>query len=181
MLGLRGIRLPVFSNNYECSQTNSSALKNNCSAVGCWVCEALDYALKKYNCSRFVFSGRMSVLRGLRLRVFSNKYECSQKTCSTLVMTRVLKRNCNRFAIPASPEFSLTCAELMLADLTMLIHAELNDIPSSDIIEHKLHGKSLMFHVPLSNVASITKGKVSNRHAAATDDLSNIDSKSELK
>ena len=32
------------------------------------------------------------------------------------------------------------CAELMLAELTVLMRAELNDIPGSDIIEHKFHG-----------------------------------------
>ena len=73
------------------------------------------------------------------------------------------------------------CAELMLAELTVLMCAELNDLPGSDIIEHRLHAKSLIFHVPFSNLASMTKGKVSKRHAAATDDLSNIDPKSELK
>ena len=69
----------------------------------------------------------------------------------------------------------------MLAMLTVLMRAELNDIPGCDIIEHELHSKWLIFHVPFSNLASITKGKVSKRHAAATDDLSNIDPKSELK
>ena len=73
------------------------------------------------------------------------------------------------------------CAELMLAELTVLMRAELNDLPGSDIIEHKIYSKSLIFHIPFSNLAQITKGKVSNRHAAATDDLSKIDPKSELK
>ena len=73
------------------------------------------------------------------------------------------------------------CAELMLAELTVLMRAELNDISGSNIIEHKLHGKSLIFHVPFSDLASITKGKVSKRHAAATDDLSKIDPKPETR
>ena len=63
------------------------------------------------------------------------------------------------------------CGELVLAELTVLMRAELYDIPGSDIIEHKFHGKSLIFHVPFSNLASITKGKVSKRHAAARDEL----------
>ena len=68
----------------------------------------------------------------------------------------------------------------MLGELTVLLRAELNDIPDSDIIEHKLHGKSLIFYAPFSNLASIAKGKVSKRHAAATDDLSKIDPKLEF-
>ena len=88
--------------------------------------------------------------------------------------------DCNRFASPASPEFSIMCAELMLAELTTLMRAELNDVPGSDIIEHKLYAKSLISHVPVLDLASMTKGKVSKRHAAATDDLSNIDPKMDL-
>ena len=41
----------------------------------------------------------------------------------------------NRFANAASPGVLLMCAELMLAELTVLMLAELNDFPDSDIID----------------------------------------------
>ena len=61
--------------------------------------------------------------------------------------------DCNRFASPASPGVWLMCAELMLAELTMLLLAGLNSFPGSDIIEHKLYGKSPIFHIPFSKLA----------------------------
>ena len=78
---------------------------------------------------------------------------------------------CNRFASPASPEFSIMCAEMMLAELTVLMRAELNDIPGSDIIEYKLYGKSPIFQMPFSKLAWFTKGKVSNRFRRSLDSL----------
>ena len=59
----------------------------------------------------------------------------------------------NCFASPASSGVWLVCAELMLAALTVLMPAKLNDLPGSDIIECKPYGKSQIFHVPLSNLA----------------------------
>ena len=64
---------------------------------------------------------------------------------------------------PASPDVWLMCAELMLAELTMLLLAGLNSFSGSDIIEYKLDGKSPIFHIPFSKLASIANGKVSNR------------------
>ena len=52
----------------------------------------------------------------------------------------------------------------MLAELAMLMLAELNDFPDSDIIE-----------------CTPSKGNLSNHHADATDDSSKIDPKTELK
>ena len=45
------------------------------------------------------------------------------------------------------------CAELMLAELTMLLLAGLNSFSGSDIIEYKLYGKSPIFHIPFSKLA----------------------------
>ena len=68
--------------------------------------------------------------------------------------------NSNRFASPASPGGQRTCAELKLAELTVLMLAELNyfpgsDIiaerndlrPDSDIIEHRPYINALIFHM----------------------------------
>ena len=79
--------------------------------------------------------------------------------------------NCNRFASPASPGVWLTCAELMLAELTMLLLAGLNSFSGSDIIEYKFYGKLPIFHIPVSKLAQITKGKVSNRFGRSLDSL----------
>ena len=54
------------------------------------------------------------------------------KLCSTYVQIGQ-KSNHNRSK-------SIMCAELMLSELTVLMRAELNDIPGSDIIEHKFRG-----------------------------------------
>ena len=45
------------------------------------------------------------------------------------------------------------CAELMLAELTMLLLAGLDSFPGSDILEYKLYGKSQIFHIPFSKLA----------------------------
>ena len=63
------------------------------------------------------------------------------------------------------------CAELMLAELTMLLLAGLNSFPSSDIIEYKLYGKSPILQMPFSKLAWFTKGKVSNRFRRSLDSL----------
>ena len=55
------------------------------------------------------------------------------------------------------------CSELMLAELTMLLLAGLTSFPGSDIIEYNRYGKLRIFHMPFSNLAWITKGKVINR------------------
>ena len=73
----------------------------------------------------------------------------------------ILKSFCNIY----------TPAELMLAELIVLMYAELYDRLGSDIIEHKLYCKSVIFDMALPNLAWITKGKANKRHAAATDDL----------
>ena len=56
------------------------------------------------------------------------------------------------------------CAELMLAELTVLMLAELNDFPDSDIIE-----------------CTPSKGNLSKHHADARDAFSKIDSNTKLK
>ena len=65
----------------------------------------------------------------------------------------------NRFASPASPGGQRTCAELKLAELTVLMLAELNyfpgydiiaernDLPDSDIIEYRPDINALIFHM----------------------------------
>ena len=45
------------------------------------------------------------------------------------------------------------CAELMLAELTMLLLVGLNSFPGSDIIEYKFYGKSQIFHIAFSKLA----------------------------
>ena len=67
--------------------------------------------------------------------------------------------NSNRFASPASPGGRLTCAELKLAELILLMCAELNafpgsdiiaernDLPDSDIIEYRPYINALIFHM----------------------------------
>ena len=83
----------------------------------------------------------------------------------------IQKSYCNRFASPASPGVWLMCAELMLAELTMLLLAGLTSFPGSDIIEYKLYGKSPIFQMPFSKLAWFTKGKVSNRFRRSLDSL----------
>ncbi len=60
--------------------------------------------------------------------------------------------NSNRFASPASPDVWLMRAELMFAELTVLVLAELNDFPVSDIIEYMPYCKSPLLHVLFSNL-----------------------------
>ena len=101
---------------------------------------------------------------------------------------------CNRFASPASPGGRRTCAELKLAELIVLMCAELNDfpgsdiiaerndLPDSDIIEYRPYNNALIFGMIFSNLEWITKGKVSERRADSTGTLcSKTDPKSELK
>ena len=44
------------------------------------------------------------------------------------------------------------CAELMLAELTMLLLAGLNSFPGPDIIQYKFYGKSQIFHIPFFEI-----------------------------
>ena len=100
--------------------------------------------------------------------------------------------NSNRFASPASPGGRRTCAELKLAELIVLMCAELNDfpgsdiiaerndLPDSDIIECRPYINALIFHMIFSNLEWIAKGKVSERRADAIGDLLKTDPKSKL-
>ena len=63
------------------------------------------------------------------------------------------------------------CAELMLAELTMLLLAGLSGFPVPDIIEYKLYGKSPIFHMTFSKLTWFTKGKVSNRFRRSVNSL----------
>jgi len=103
------------------------------------------------------------------------------------------EENSNRFASPASQGGRRTCAELKLAELSVLMCAELNDfpasdiiaerndLPDSDIIEYMPYNNAQIFHMSFPNLEWITKGKVSERRVDSTGDLSKTDPKSELK
>ena len=51
------------------------------------------------------------------------------------------------------------CSELMLAELTMFLLAELTSFPGSDIIEYKLYGKSPIFQMPFPKWHGSPKAK----------------------
>ena len=101
--------------------------------------------------------------------------------------------NSNRFVSPASPGGRRTCAELKLAELIMLMCAELNnfpgsditaernDLPDSDIIEYRPYINELIIHIICSNLDWITKGKLSERRADSIGDLLKTYPKSEQK
>ena len=81
----------------------------------------------------------------------------------------------------------------MLAELTVLMLAELdrfpgsdiiakrNDLPDSDIIEYRPYNNAQIFHMSFSNLEWITKGKVSERRVDSMVDLLKTHRKSELK